>query len=103
MDSNFKTQMKELEQLKNEVDSRQRSLRSNAIAEAQSIIDQFQLSSSDFRFYDPEAMRRTRRGPVAPKYRGPNGELWTGRGRTPKWAERAMANGEDLKKYLIHR
>jgi DNA-binding protein H-NS len=38
---------------------------------------------------------------VKPKYRGPNGELWTGRGRSPKWVEQIKANGESIEKYLI--
>ena len=35
------------------------------------------------------------------KYRGPNGQLWSGGpGRKPEWAKAAMAAGE-LDKYLI--
>lgn len=31
---------------------------------------------------------------VPVKYRGPNGEEWSGRGRTPKWLQEAEANGK---------
>ena len=50
-----------------------------------------------------EAARKAKRAPVLPKYKGPNGELWTGRGRTPKWAERVMDSGEDIRNYLINK
>ena len=33
---------------------------------------------------------------VAPKYRGPAGELWTGRGRQPTWLVAALAGGQTL-------
>ena len=31
---------------------------------------------------------------VPVKYRGPNGEEWSGRGRTPKWLQDAEASGK---------
>ena len=34
--------------------------------------------------------------PLAPKYRGPNGETWSGRGRRPRWMD-----GKDLKDFAI--
>lgn len=36
-----------------------------------------------------------------PKYRGPNGELWSGRGRRPAWANEALAAGKSLDEYVI--
>ncbi|MBL6082718.1 H-NS histone family protein [Belnapia sp. T18] len=38
---------------------------------------------------------------VQPKYKGPNGELWSGRGRTPKWVQLAEAEGKSRNDYLI--
>jgi DNA-binding protein H-NS len=40
-------------------------------------------------------------GKVAPKYRGPNGELWTGRGMRPRWMTAAMKNGAKPENFLI--
>jgi DNA-binding protein H-NS len=48
--------------------------------------------------------RRTRKDagePVPVKFRGPNGETWSGRGRMPKWLQAAEANGESRDKYLV--
>jgi DNA-binding protein H-NS len=47
-----------------------------------------------------------RRGPrkghkVAPKYRGPHGEVWSGRGKTPRWLTAAVSEGKHLHDFLI--
>ena len=39
---------------------------------------------------------------VAPKYRGPNGETWSGRGLKPKWLITAMNEGKELQDFLIN-
>jgi DNA-binding protein H-NS len=38
---------------------------------------------------------------VAPKYRGPHGETWTGRGLKPRWLTEAMNEGMQLSDFLI--
>ena len=38
---------------------------------------------------------------VAPKYQGPAGELWTGRGRQPNWVVAELGNGRSLDDLLI--
>jgi DNA-binding protein H-NS len=38
---------------------------------------------------------------VAPKYRGPNGETWSGRGLKPRWLTAAMNEGKELHDFLI--
>jgi DNA-binding protein H-NS len=38
---------------------------------------------------------------VAAKYKGPNGESWTGRGLTPKWLASLVAAGGTKDQYLI--
>jgi DNA-binding protein H-NS len=38
---------------------------------------------------------------VAAKYRGPNGETWSGRGLTPKWLSSLIAQGGTKEQYLI--
>ncbi len=48
----------------------------------------------------PKAARKAI-NPVAPKYRGPNGETWTGRGLTPKWLSTLIAQGRAKDSFLI--
>jgi DNA-binding protein H-NS len=38
---------------------------------------------------------------VAPKYRGPNGETWSGRGLTPKWLAALIAGGKKKEEFAI--
>jgi DNA-binding protein H-NS len=38
---------------------------------------------------------------VAPKYRGPDGELWSGRGRMPNWLHAAQTEGRSKDDFLI--
>src|SRR5262249_54763326 len=38
---------------------------------------------------------------VAPKYRGPNGELWSGRGATPRWLVPLLDQGKKIDDFRI--
>lgn len=38
---------------------------------------------------------------VAPKYRGPNGEVWSGRGLTPRWLSSLVAQGRMKEDFAI--
>ena len=40
---------------------------------------------------------------VAPKYRGPSGETWAGRGARPRWLVAAIKGGKKLNDYLIEK
>ena len=45
----------------------------------------------------PKAPRKK----IAPKYRGPDGGTWTGRGMTPRWLTGALKDGKTLEDFLI--
>jgi len=38
---------------------------------------------------------------VAPKYRGPGGETWAGRGAMPRWMAQAVKEGKKREDFLI--
>jgi len=38
---------------------------------------------------------------VPPKYRGPSGETWAGRGAKPRWLVAAIKSGKKLENFLI--
>jgi DNA-binding protein H-NS len=40
---------------------------------------------------------------VPPKYRGPSGETWAGRGAKPRWLVAAIKGGKKLDDFLIDR
>lgn len=39
--------------------------------------------------------------PVAAKFRGPNGETWSGRGLTPRWLATLVAQGQPKESFAI--
>ena len=41
------------------------------------------------------------RGPQPAKYKGPNGELWSGKGPAPKWMKPLLAKGKTKADFLI--
>ena len=38
---------------------------------------------------------------IAPKYRGPGGETWAGRGATPRWLSALLKEGHSLEEFSI--
>ncbi len=40
-------------------------------------------------------------GPVAVKYKGPNGETWTGRGFKPVWLKTLLDQGATLESFAV--
>lgn len=40
-------------------------------------------------------------GTVTPKFRGPNGETWTGRGLMPRWLSALVAQGRTKEEFAI--
>jgi DNA-binding protein H-NS len=59
-------------------------------------------------FHGETVTRRGRRGSsalkgrkVPPKYRGPKGETWAGRGARPRWLVAAIKQGKKLENFLI--
>lgn len=56
------------------------------------------------RFMEPDGAPRrgvAKGTKVPPKYRGPNGETWAGRGARPKWLAVAMKGGAKMDDFLI--
>lgn len=49
----------------------------------------------------PKASKRAGK-PVAAKYRGPEGQEWTGRGLTPKWLATLIAQGQSKESFAIN-
>lgn len=53
-----------------------------------------------------EEAQKPKRGPTAGykvpvKYRGPNGEEWSGRGHIPKWMKPLLEAGDSKEKYKV--
>lgn len=56
----------------------------NALAQIRTIMDEFGIAPTDLG--TSKKVNKSKKSSTVPvKYRGPNGETWTGRGRQPKW------------------
>ena len=47
------------------------------------------------------SIREAKRQKLAPKYRGPDGKTWCGRGARPQWLSVELKNGKKLEDFLI--
>lgn len=81
--------LKERIALQSRIDQLHRESRDAAVTTAKKIIADFSLEPYDL--FDEISIK------VQPKYKNPEtGDLWSGRGKTPKWLV-----GKDKNKYLI--
>ena len=69
-------------------------------------IEKLQDTSKSSRLTKPRVVAKGRKHraegkKAAPKYRGPNGETWAGRGLAPKWLVELEAKGKKRDQYLI--
>ena len=70
----------------------------------QAIEAQLQATGLSLRDLFPELLpgrRGGESGSLPPKYRGPNGEEWSGRGHTPKWLTALEATGRQRDEFRI--
>lgn len=80
--------LKQRDELDAQISEAKRAESVQAIDTVRRLIADYALTAKDCGFSDakPKAMvTQSKRGPAPVKYRGPNGETWSGRGRTPGW------------------
>lgn len=92
LDADYKSARSALEKQISETKKREQA---NALAQIRSIMSEFGIEPTDIRAGKKTRKSSEKSGPVAAKYRGPNGETWSGRGRQPRWL------GDDREKFLI--
>jgi DNA-binding protein H-NS len=99
----------QIARLKKEADEIMFSERNNAIQEILTKMDAFGITTEDLDRSKGRAGRKpaaegksTGSGTPAPiKYRGPNGETWTGRGLMPRWLAALVAQGQTREQYAV--
>lgn len=74
--------------------------RARAIADIQAKMAEWGLTAEDLGAVKRKPAASKSKAPA--KYKGPNGELWSGGpGRKPEWVKAALAAGQSLDQYLI--
>ncbi|MBL8395841.1 MAG: H-NS histone family protein [Candidatus Accumulibacter sp.] len=90
--------------LEKQIEEARQAELADAIARARQLIVEHGLTASDLGFKMGGALTETivkMRTPVAIKYRGPNGESWSGRGKAPNWLTSLEAQGRDRNEFLV--
>jgi DNA-binding protein H-NS len=74
------------------------------LKELQAKMAQFGITADDFSSASKASGQGKERKPTkaAPiKYKGPNGEAWSGRGLMPKWLKAAKDEGRDIQEFAV--
>ena len=101
MAQNIQDLLAQREALDKKIAEARKEERAAAIATVRSLVAEFKLTAADAGFEKGRRGRRAGIGTVKPKFRGPAGETWAGRGRKPKWLEKALAAGRSLEEFRI--
>lgn len=93
------------EALDKQIEEARREEVSSAVSKVKQLIAEYGLTAADCGFkMGPAAASPTlanARIPVAAKYRGLNGETWSGRGKAPRWLTNLEAQGRNRDEFLI--
>jgi DNA-binding protein H-NS len=88
------------EQLDRQINAARQEEQSKAIETVKEIIKRFELSPEDCGFKQHKGGAKAKQAaPV--KFRGPNGETWAGRGRTPAWLCTIESEGSSREQFRI--
>ena len=79
---------------------RQTAARNAAIEQVRKLILQYELTPTSVGFPKQGGATKPPRE-VAVRFRGPNGETWAGRGRTPRWLEALEAEGRQRTEFAV--
>ena len=86
----------------NEYTRKAEEARAGIIAETQRKLSELGLTLEDVLTAQQKHRRASGiRVPATPKYRSPDGKMWSGRGATPKWIREYEEGGGNREDYLI--
>jgi DNA-binding protein H-NS len=106
INSQIKKHDEQIAQLRKQAEDLRNQERSTVIEEVRAKIAEYGLSAADLKLAVRGATGKRGASAAAPKaaakYRGPNGEGWSGgRGRKPRWVTEALAAGKSLSDFEI--
>jgi DNA-binding protein H-NS len=59
------------------------------------------IAPQDLGFTSAKAVKAVRKVHMPARYRGPNGEEWSGRGLNPKWLKEEIAKGKSKEDFAV--
>lgn len=101
--ASYKELVQQRDELEKQIIAARRAEIATAIADAKRLIREHDLTARDCGFTGTVEHTHTGkdRPLVAVKYRGPEGQCWTGRGRAPGWLVSLEAQGRDRHEFLV--
>ena len=102
--SNYKELLAQRESLDKQIEESRVVEKNFAISQVRQLIAEWGMTLEDCGFKSGVAASNKKAKSVSvtnPKYRGPNGDTWAGRGRTPKWLATLEAEGRQRSEFLI--
>lgn len=109
MATSYRDLKAQIEELTAKAEAARVSEIANVVADIKAKIEEYGLTASDLGFKSATPGRKsvaqsiseaTDKKTVEPKYKGPKGDLWSGRGRAPTWTKELPA-GKTLEDYKI--
>ena len=96
--STYKELLAQRAELDRQISAARQAELAEAIETIKSLVKQYELSAEDCGFKPQKGAAKAKQSaPV--KYRGPNGETWAGRGRTPAWLATLESGGASREDY----
>ena len=100
--ANYRELVAQREALDKQIEELRKAELKSAIEQVRQLITEWRLTAEDCGFKSGAASGlKKAKSAVAAKYRGPNGEAWSGRGRAPKWLEALEAQGRQRAEFSI--
>lgn len=102
--ANYKELLLQRETLDRQIEEARKTEIAAAIAQVRQLVAEFSLSAADcgFRGAAGEKSSSTKaKSVVAPKFRSPDGQTWTGRGKAPKWLSELEAKGRRREEFKL--
>jgi DNA-binding protein H-NS len=98
--SSYDALMQQARSLMKQAENIRKTELASVIADIKTKMNEYGVTPADL--VDAQTRKKTARSDKSVKYRGPNGELWSGGvGRKPEWVHNVHAKGDDIEKYRI--
>jgi len=99
--SSYQELLAQRAEIDRQIEAAQRAEKAEAIATIRKLVAEFGLTEADCGFRPQGKGKGRTKNTVAARFRGPNGETWSGRGRTPNWLASLEKQGQARDRYRI--
>lgn len=104
--SSYQELLAQRAELDRQIAEAQRAAKAEAIAAVKKLVADFSLTAEDCGFRQAGKAGKgnkasNAKATVAARFRGPNGETWSGRGRTPNWLAALEGQGQSRDRFRI--